>query len=843
VLTAFLCDTTDASGGGQAGWAAYGRVTIPSVEIDATALTIVVTVDITDPELATVAHGGVVTSASGYDILFFAPGSASAYPYVLSSYTASTGRIVANVRIPGPGSDDAVFLVRAGNTAITTDQSNSTATNVPTPDQTISTDLLFAIQASPVFDADSPILIDAPHVQASVTSGGSVDFDVLLPNPGSVVTSAGTPPSGSVAITSTGIRFTAGTDPGTFTWAYSITRGNRADTGYLRAVVSDAGSELPPAVRVVNVTTQGQFTSAITVGTVAAGDQIVLAAGLSVTGFTIPSSGWPATSANPIVIKAASALGATVTGDVTVNGSDTYLWGLKHGAHALKVTGARVQTLRCQFLAWSDTSGEGPQITIAGADCAFGYNEQGNIHAGRGLRLRPQDGCVRPHVYRNWWHDMSISAPLSYNECVQCGDGKGTTDLSCQALIEYNYIENCLGNIGRGDENENISVKSSDNTIQFNTLINSRLFMNRHGERNTWAGNYSEGAQAGFGCRDRGTIYLGNKAVGGLGCRLEDGDVSPTNWPKMGQYVAADATKLVGNDFSGLIVGDGAHSLPCTNTVIMRNLGAAPTLQHQSGTTQPAYDGTAYPAPIKLRGGNASPPDVGPFASVGGGTSPGNWSVVWSDPGTSGLSGLYSHRGAGDTDDTNTGSGILLGCSQTNQLSSQTLWSRQLFAFPARVSFDVTIQTSPTTVAGNLAILLATGVGDVQHPTDFAAWAGLAYSDTEDQDGASGVWFNFGFRGSAVDLNVLKMRTVPGYVQILPSSPADFPFPNGQRFSCRITVDNNTAIFLVTNTTTGASESFTWTDASIGGYSACYLGLRARCIDAYFANMTVEQKS
>ena len=77
-------------------------------------------------QLATVANGGQVTNASGYDICFANSGNTATYSWDLESYSPTTGTLVAHI---GPmtlsSTADAVFSVYWGNSAVTTFQGGS----------------------------------------------------------------------------------------------------------------------------------------------------------------------------------------------------------------------------------------------------------------------------------------------------------------------------------------------------------------------------------------------------------------------------------------------------------------------------------------------------------------------------------------------------------------------------------------------------------------------------------------------------------------------------------------------------------------------------------------------
>ena len=82
----------------------------------------------TDANLATTGNGGLVTSSSGYDIIFTSDAAGSTeLPFERESYNASTGSVVYWVQVPTLShSVDTIVYMFFGNSSVTTDQSNKT---------------------------------------------------------------------------------------------------------------------------------------------------------------------------------------------------------------------------------------------------------------------------------------------------------------------------------------------------------------------------------------------------------------------------------------------------------------------------------------------------------------------------------------------------------------------------------------------------------------------------------------------------------------------------------------------------------------------------------------------
>ena len=91
-------------------------------------------VSFTDADIATVANGGAVTNANGYDIVFTAADGTTVLDHEIITYTATTGEYLAWVRIPS--------LASATNTQTWMYYGNNTIITDPSTDGTWSSDYL-----------------------------------------------------------------------------------------------------------------------------------------------------------------------------------------------------------------------------------------------------------------------------------------------------------------------------------------------------------------------------------------------------------------------------------------------------------------------------------------------------------------------------------------------------------------------------------------------------------------------------------------------------------------------------------------------------------------------------
>ena len=101
-------------------------LTIDHTKVPSTQSNFTVLVSLTDPALKTVANGGHVANANGYDIGFYADsGGTTKLKWEVEKYDGTTGNLIAWVKIPSVSSStDTVFYLMYGDSSINTDQSD-----------------------------------------------------------------------------------------------------------------------------------------------------------------------------------------------------------------------------------------------------------------------------------------------------------------------------------------------------------------------------------------------------------------------------------------------------------------------------------------------------------------------------------------------------------------------------------------------------------------------------------------------------------------------------------------------------------------------------------------------
>ena len=114
----------------SAQYSKYITYTINSAQITGTLSNFPVLISGTIADLATVAHGGLVQNASGYDIIFSSTNVASGagiLNFEMVSYNATTGAFAAYVQIPSAAVGTAIYIL-FGNNTISSSQQNVAAT-------------------------------------------------------------------------------------------------------------------------------------------------------------------------------------------------------------------------------------------------------------------------------------------------------------------------------------------------------------------------------------------------------------------------------------------------------------------------------------------------------------------------------------------------------------------------------------------------------------------------------------------------------------------------------------------------------------------------------------------
>jgi hypothetical protein len=266
--------------------------------------------------------------------------------------------------------------------------------------------------------------------------------------------------------------------------------------------------DIPQPLRVINVSSSSQLTSAISSSQ--PGDHIVLADG----SYSISKvTGKSGTANNPIVIKAANPLKATISNGQLELSSCAYMIfsGLRWTTGStIKLTGSHHCRLTRSYFNLVQSS-SGHWILIQGEEAShhnrIDHNTfEGKSQAGNYISFY---GSSKMSTYdridHNYFRD---NGPRVANEKEAIRVGWSQISMSSgYTTIEYNLFENIDG------DPEIISVKSCDNVIRYNTFRTSLgVVCARHGNRNSFYGNFFLGGQR--------TGVFDGKVIGTGGIRL-----------------------------------------------------------------------------------------------------------------------------------------------------------------------------------------------------------------------------------------------------------------------------------------------------------------------------------
>lgn len=259
-----------------------------------------------------------------------------------------------------------------------------------------------------------------------------------------------------------------------------------------------AGCTVPTATgERIMVQNAAQFTAAL--AKVNPGDRIILNDGVYVGNFKLARSGTPT---EPIVIFARKRMFARIDGTLTLAGNDTWASGLMiTGKNAqVTMTGDRSRLIRSKISGRRDpanTKYGTIMIGMMGKDQHLGCND---ISDTNGRAISTATGrSTGARIYRNYIHDQFVSPAYknqTAHEALQLGQTQGTggDGATCRTPLNATVHHNLFyrWNHSGDNENETVSIKSSNNNIYQNTFIQTRLIMNRFGNNNTIQSNWIE---------------------------------------------------------------------------------------------------------------------------------------------------------------------------------------------------------------------------------------------------------------------------------------------------------------------------------------------------------------
>ena len=353
------------------------------------------------------------------------------------------------------------------------------------------------------------------------------------------------------------------------------------------------GDDWPACKKKVMVDNPGALGGALS--SAGAGDCLMLADG-SYGGLTIGAKG---ASEAPIVLRAVN------RGKVTFTGAITFMGAAYVGIDGANFSGgANVTVNNANYNRVSrgvfKLSG-GTFVTLIGNSTGnrIDHNEMGPITgAGEGHFVTPTGLSEKTRIDHNHFHDNPPSG----------GNGRESIRLGCCGamydahetgnIVEHNLFVNCDG------ESEMIGMKSSLNTVRFNTIRASRGQISfRAGKKNQVYGNYilGEGKDGTQGIRmldENHVVYDNYVEVSGFALRVQNGDVP--GFPPVKNATIVNNTFIVRGS-GALELGGTGHSVPPAASIFQNNLiWGMGTLINESGSPGFDYKGNIAFSPAGL---------------------------------------------------------------------------------------------------------------------------------------------------------------------------------------------------------------------------------------------------
>jgi hypothetical protein len=338
-----------------------------------------------------------------------------------------------------------------------------------------------------------------------------------------------------------------------------------------------ADDVLPPCKRPVSVTSSLDLATALAAAQ--PGDCLTLADG----SYTFPIITARGTAEAPVVVSAAHLLKATVSaGDLVMQGAaHVVVQGVTwNGPGSISLTDTdhgRISRFRMQRMEngkdWLTVYGKSDHCRIDHND--FGpQNQVGNMVIVNGPHDELGNGSLAQHtrIDHNYFHDVHFSGGNGW-ETVRSGVDMLAFQ-STFSVIEHNLF------VKDANDPEVVSLKSSDNTVRYNTLRKSAgQFVLRGGNRDLIYGNYvlGDGEPKAQGLRVSGgnhrifNNYI--EGVGGGGIFLEGG-TSNDSTGVINEHKQVYKTEVSFNTVinSGGIKIGGSHPLDPIDCTVSDNL-------------------------------------------------------------------------------------------------------------------------------------------------------------------------------------------------------------------------------------------------------------------------------
>ena len=238
--------------------------------------------------------------------------------------------------------------------------------------------------------------------------------------------------------------------------------------------------------------------------------------------------------------------------------------------------------------------GSGTWISINGTSDSnrIDHNDLGPLNGG-GHFIHPTGMSERTRIDHNHLHDLADCGgngceSISLGCCGAAADAHETFN-----VVEYNLLTNCDG------EGEMIGMKSSSNTVRFNTIRTSRGHISfRAGKKNTVHSNYilggSKAGANGIRMLDEDHLVYNNYVdVPGFPLRMQHGDIP--GFPPIRRARVVNNTFVVNG--AAIELGGTGHNIAPAESVFANNLiiGSATLINDRSAGGIALQGNVAFP--------------------------------------------------------------------------------------------------------------------------------------------------------------------------------------------------------------------------------------------------------
>ena len=342
-------------------------------------------------------------------------------------------------------------------------------------------------------------------------------------------------------------------------------------------------SDLPEPKRSINVSSLASLTAAI--DSAMPGDQIVLKNGEYFTTELIQISA-KGTAENPIVITAETLEGAEIGGSYgfyLASSENVIVKGfrLTHSQDSSEDANRCHDCVNVRFTAnvfalTTQTDNASDWLAITGTSSGVRVDNntfQNKSTMGNFLILVGEEG----RMVQNTRVDHNVFSYHTYDgpnggECIEVGNSS-LGPIPANALIEHNLFDNCNGDA------EALSIKSSQNTIRYNTFKNSYgSLVLRHGSENVVDGNVFVGGYSGIRAYGANHLIANNYLASTSGYPIVVGratvpaDIAASNAEYSQAKNIVIAHNTLANNEAGIVVGAYEGSFMPANITVANNI-------------------------------------------------------------------------------------------------------------------------------------------------------------------------------------------------------------------------------------------------------------------------------